>query len=186
MATNNAVNTSLSGQTGTGTFVGATTPTLVTPVLGAATATSINFGGSTLSSYVSETSWTPVFTFATPGNLSVAYATQVGIYTRIGNLVYLNFNILFTPTFTTSSGLASITGLPFTSAATSTASVGALVTTSVAFNAGATSLACVIGSASSNIQFDQSGTGIPFTQFSIINFATGTQYQMVGSLTYFI
>lgn len=34
MATNNAVNTSLSGQTGTGNFVGATSPTLVTPALG--------------------------------------------------------------------------------------------------------------------------------------------------------
>lgn len=34
MATNNAVNTSLSGQTGTGNFVGATSPSLVTPALG--------------------------------------------------------------------------------------------------------------------------------------------------------
>jgi hypothetical protein len=34
MATNNAVNTSLSGQTGTGSFVGSTSPTLVTPALG--------------------------------------------------------------------------------------------------------------------------------------------------------
>lgn len=34
MATNNSVNTSLSGQTGTGNFVGATSPTLVTPALG--------------------------------------------------------------------------------------------------------------------------------------------------------
>lgn len=42
MATQNAVNTSLSGQTGTGNFVGANTPTLITPVLGVATATSIN------------------------------------------------------------------------------------------------------------------------------------------------
>jgi hypothetical protein len=41
MTTNNAVNTTLSGQTGTGTFVGATSPTLVTPVLGAASATSV-------------------------------------------------------------------------------------------------------------------------------------------------
>jgi hypothetical protein len=46
MATNNAVNTSLSGQTGTGNFVGANTPTLITPVLGVATGTSINFGSS--------------------------------------------------------------------------------------------------------------------------------------------
>ncbi len=34
MATNNAVNTTLSGQTGTGTFVGATSPTIVTPKIG--------------------------------------------------------------------------------------------------------------------------------------------------------
>ena len=37
MATNNAVNTSLSGQTGTGNFVGATSPTLITPLLGTPT-----------------------------------------------------------------------------------------------------------------------------------------------------
>lgn len=42
MATNNSVNTSLSGQTGTGNFVGANTPTLTTPVLGVASATTIN------------------------------------------------------------------------------------------------------------------------------------------------
>jgi len=34
MTTNNAVNVGLSGSTGTGTFVGATSPTLVTPALG--------------------------------------------------------------------------------------------------------------------------------------------------------
>lgn len=44
MATNNSVNTSLSSQTGTGTFVGSTSATLVTPTLGAASATSVNFG----------------------------------------------------------------------------------------------------------------------------------------------
>ena len=37
MATNNAVNTSLLGQTGTGNFVGANTPTLITPLLGTPT-----------------------------------------------------------------------------------------------------------------------------------------------------
>lgn len=46
MTTNNSVDVSLAGQTGTGTFVGSTSPTLVTPVLGAATATSLNFGTS--------------------------------------------------------------------------------------------------------------------------------------------
>jgi len=42
MATNNQVNVGLSGSTGTGSFVGSTSPTLTTPTLGAATATSVN------------------------------------------------------------------------------------------------------------------------------------------------
>ncbi len=37
MATNNAVNTSLSGQTGTGSFAGSTSPSFTTPVLGTPT-----------------------------------------------------------------------------------------------------------------------------------------------------
>jgi len=43
MATNNAINVPLSGSTGTGTFVGNNSPTLVSPILGSATATSIYF-----------------------------------------------------------------------------------------------------------------------------------------------
>jgi hypothetical protein len=47
MATNNAVNTSLNGQTGTGNFVGSISPQLITPNIGAATATSVQFNPST-------------------------------------------------------------------------------------------------------------------------------------------
>jgi|SRR6267154_54242 len=47
MATNNAVNTGLSGATGTGSFVGSTSPTLTTPTIGAATATSLVFSPTT-------------------------------------------------------------------------------------------------------------------------------------------
>ena len=47
MATNNCVDVPLSGNTGTGNFVGANTPTLITPVLGAATATSLAFSPTT-------------------------------------------------------------------------------------------------------------------------------------------
>lgn len=42
MATNNAVNTSLSGQSGTGSFAGTTSPSFTTPTLGVAAATTIN------------------------------------------------------------------------------------------------------------------------------------------------
>lgn len=47
MAVLNSVGNSLTGSTGTGNFVGANTPTLITPVIGAATGTSLNLGSST-------------------------------------------------------------------------------------------------------------------------------------------
>ncbi len=43
MATNNMLNVGLSGQTGSGNFVGTNSPTFVTPILGAASATSLAF-----------------------------------------------------------------------------------------------------------------------------------------------
>lgn len=55
--------------------------------------------------------FTPVFTFATPGDLSVSYALQAGFYTRIGNRVFFDYNITFTPTFTTASGQGIFQGL---------------------------------------------------------------------------
>jgi hypothetical protein len=60
--------------------------------------------------------FTPVFTFATPGDLAITYSSQVGTYRRIGNLVEARINLAMTTfTHTTASGAASISGLPFTS-----------------------------------------------------------------------
>lgn len=92
----------------------ATNMTLTTPTLGVASATSINFGGGALSSYVPKTSFTPTFTFATPGDLSVSYASQVGLYERNGNVVTYQIILTCTPTFTTASGSIEIGGLPIT------------------------------------------------------------------------
>ncbi|MFA6080751.1 MAG: hypothetical protein WC753_04745 [Candidatus Gracilibacteria bacterium] len=47
MTTNNTVNVGLSGQTGSGSFVGSTSPSLTTPTLGAATGTSLTFSPTT-------------------------------------------------------------------------------------------------------------------------------------------
>lgn len=125
-----------SSQTGSGSLVRATSPVLVTPALGtvasgvisactstsmvmvtptlgAANATSINFGQDALN-YYDEGTWTPAITFATPGDLSPSYVTQTGTYTRLGRLVTIRADLRFTPTYTTASGLFSITGLPFT------------------------------------------------------------------------
>lgn len=57
--------------------------------------------------------WTPAITFATPGNLSVAYTYQVGDYIINGSFITL-FGLITTSSFThtTASGNLKITGIP--------------------------------------------------------------------------
>jgi len=66
-----------------------TSPTMITPILGAAQATSITLGsGTALSDYVQGT-WVPILTLVGgAGNTVPVYTTNTGIYTRIGNIVY--------------------------------------------------------------------------------------------------
>lgn len=62
-----------------------------------------------------EGTWTPVFTCATPGTLSVTVSIATGKYTKIGHRVFVDFQLLLTAfTIGTASGLVRITGLPFT------------------------------------------------------------------------
>jgi hypothetical protein len=55
MATNNAVNVGLSGTTGSGSFVGSTSPTLTTPNIGSATATSLTVTNGTSNTFLNVT-----------------------------------------------------------------------------------------------------------------------------------
>lgn len=64
--------------------------------------------GSSVGDFYESATWTPEFSFITPGDLSVAYSTQSGIYTTIGNLVFITAYMIFVPTYTTSSGNASL------------------------------------------------------------------------------
>lgn len=62
--------------------------------------------------------WTPVITFATPGDLSVTYSTQIGRYERIGDYVTLDFTLGTSAfTHTTAANALRITGSPFTAVA---------------------------------------------------------------------
>lgn len=61
-----------------------------------------------------EGTWIPAITFATPGDLNVAYTTQLGRYQKIGNRVYCSMDIVTsTFTFSTASGTLRVSGLPF-------------------------------------------------------------------------
>jgi hypothetical protein len=55
--------------------------------------------------------FTPTITFATPGDLSVSYLLQSGAYSIVGNLLYINAVVTFTPTYTTASGVFLLAGL---------------------------------------------------------------------------
>lgn len=59
--------------------------------------------------------WTPVLTYATPGNLSVGYAVQMGDLVRTKDGITASFFIQTNAySFTTASGALEITGLPYT------------------------------------------------------------------------
>jgi hypothetical protein len=82
----------LSDETGTGSAVFATSPTLVTPTLGVAAATSITLGGGTaLANYLQGT-WTPLIGGSTSES-GQTYAVQTGTYTRIGNRFFVSATV---------------------------------------------------------------------------------------------
>lgn len=164
----------LTDETGSGANVHATSPTLVTPVLGAATATSINFGDTSLSNYKQET-WTPVVTFATLGDLSVAYTVQSGTITRIGRLAFITGYLAFTPTYTTSAGALEITNCPYTA---SVATQGTAVNdTAFAFPASRTYIVSTTSASSSIIRIAGMGTSAALTNLSVTQFPTAVAAQ---------
>lgn len=100
----------LLGGTSSGTvgLVGTTSPTLITPTLGVASATSINFGQTALSNYT-EASWTPTITTdATVG--TPAYTAQIGRCERVGRQVTLRFSVILSGWTGSPSGNTFLTG----------------------------------------------------------------------------
>lgn len=185
MATVNQVNVGLSGSTGSGSFVGNTSPTLTTPNIGAATGTSINFGGSTLSNYLQGT-WTPTLTFATPGDLNVAYTTQTGVYTRIGDVVIAAFSLVCTPTFTTASGQVMVAGLPINAAQTNdTGSLGAQ-SVGITYPAGGTKMVFVTTSGAATLSFVVMGTTFASTAVTTTNVPTTVSVTLAGTIMYHV
>lgn len=169
------------GATGTGKLVFATTPTLVTPVLGAATATSINFGGTSLANYV-EGTWTPAIT--TSGTVGTpAYSIQVGSYTRIGRIVVAQFSITLSGWTGSPTGNVAISGLPLASTSTTNdnavCSIASYSVTGLAsLNYGVSGL--IIPSAMQIALLSQGNTGTS----SITAAQAGTTASFVGNCIY--
>lgn len=128
--------------------------------------------------------WTPVFTFATPGDLSVSYASQVGNYFKIGPMVFWDMNLQFTPTHTTASGEARVTGLPAT--AGGQRNFGAIVpfTTGLPFPAGRTFLVWDVGPGVTYLRPIGIGDAQAAGTFSPSQFTTGAAKTFLASGVY--
>jgi hypothetical protein len=172
------------GVSGSGNILLVTSPVMVTPTLGVASATSITFGGGVLSTYVANTSFTPTITFATPGDLSVAYSTQTGNYVQIGNLVWASIVIGFTPTYTTASGNFIISGLPIASHAGASNICPITLTASPTWPAGRTQVYALQGGSSTTLAVLAVGSGVSVANFTTTQFATGVSQALQLTIIY--
>ena len=129
--------------------------------------------------------WTPALTFATPGNQSIAYTTQIGRYVRTGRLVAAEF-VVVTSTFThtTAAGNLSITGLPFTSSTVSSMEWRGTVSWQGITKANYTEVVPSVGSASSDIQFSASGSAQSRSSIAFGDVPTGGTVILSGTVVY--
>lgn len=132
-----------------------------------------------------EGSWTPVLTFATPGDLSVSYSAQVGTYTKVGRKVCATFRVITSAfTFTTATGQLEITGLPY--AAMNTANAiweGTLIWGGIT-KAGYTQVASQIQANTQIITFAASGSGVAASNVVQTDTPSGGAMVLRGTILY--
>lgn len=143
-------------------------------------------GSNTTTIATTDTSWTPVLTFATPGDVNVVYATQVGRYIKLGDMYLLLFNIqTSTFTFTTAAGNLQITGSPAT-ASTVNATGWMPWFQGVNVAGGYSVTAPHMGATTNVIEFITSGMGLTSVFMSTAaGPATGTNVTFRGGLVFF-
>lgn len=130
--------------------------------------------------------WTPVFTFTTPGNLSVSYATQLGYYARVGDFVILYCNLVCTPTYTTASGSARVTGAPYGQINVTNSGGGSILhhSSALTYPAGCTWVNVRILSASSTMDIVGAGSATTVTNLTTTQYPTATAQTIRFFATY--
>lgn len=123
-------------------------------------------------------SFTPAFSFQTPGDLSVSYGGQVGRFVRLGEMVFVSLDITWTPTHTTASGFASITGLPFSSHADVAAILSARVMSNLTWPTSNTQAVAQVGGGQNFAIIVSIGTGVATATWGTTQFPTGVARQL--------
>lgn len=143
-------------------------------------------GANTLDDY-EEGTFTPSFTFATPGTLSITWSSLLtGLYTKIGRKVSCQFELVSSAyTLGTGSGLASITGLPFTSGNNSNSqSIGSLDFGGIT-KANYTQFVPSIGASATTAGIVGCAQAQSAASLTAAEFPTGGTIRLIGSVTYF-
>jgi hypothetical protein len=127
-------------------------------------------------------SWTPTLVYATPGSGTVAYTTQAGNWFRIGNLIFIDFFLIFTPTKGTASGVLTMPTLPF-----GVTDAGRIGGTLASMSGGWTGLTNTIllstGSPNTTLAiFTTNGTAT--TQATVANLTNAASHLISGSMIY--
>lgn len=132
--------------------------------------------------------WTPVLTFATPGNLAVAYSTQFGRYYQLSsNLVLVQFNITTSAfTFTTATGNLQITGLPFTDANLAALRMSGSCSWGGITKAGYTQMSLGMPNNNSLFQLSASGSGQAIAAVTAADTPTGGTIALIGEVIIFL
>lgn len=129
--------------------------------------------------------WTPVLTFATPGNLSVSYGSQVGSYRIEGRRLLARFTIVTSGfTHTTASGSLLLTGLPIASTVSSNRiSVGSAYWSGIT-KAGFSQIVPRMGTSVSSIEFYACGSGAGLSGVQAADTPSGGTVVLVGEVAY--
>jgi hypothetical protein len=146
----------------------------------------ITSGGS-VNGAVTESSgtWTPSFTFATPGDLSVSYSSRSGTYHKVGDLVFANFVIVTSAfTHTSASGQAQITGLPFTSSSVTGNEASGTVTWAGITKTNYTQVITRLSAGGDLITLRIMGSGQTNDNVDVADMPTGGTVVLVGSINY--
>jgi len=146
----------------------------------------VSMPGMSAQTYLKNGSWTPVLTFATPGDLNVAaYSVQAGDYTLDGDVVDCNFNITTNGiTFTTASGNLRITGLPFTKVVGGAVNREGPLQFQGITKVNYTNFSANIASSANYAEIYASGSGQSISAVDAANCASGTNITLRGSVSF--
>jgi hypothetical protein len=198
MATNNALNNNLNGATGTGSFVGSTSPTLVTPAIGTpssgtltnctglpvggisglgtnvATALAATLNATTGLAGLTIGTFTPGVAFG-GGTTGITYTTQTGKYLQFGNIVLMTGAVLLSNKGS-STGAVTLTGFPV--ASVTPPSIIFADGQSMTINSGNLFLIFNNGDTTCNLLYQQTGT--VNGSYSNTDFTNTTQISFTG------